>query len=124
MTEMSKNNRVLTLKRLCGTRWSERADATKALLSNYRTIEIVMEQLSSNDTQKPEVRLQAEGLLNTLSKLETGIMLIFWNKVLQRFQMASASLQSEDMCLNTAQSLLESFSICCEPKIFIFKYRE
>lgn len=108
--EMKKNNQVLTLKRLCGTRWSERADATKALLTNYGTVETVLEELSSSDNQKPEARLQAEGLLNSLNKLETGIMLIFWNKILQRFQMTSASLQAEDLCLNSAQSLLKSLS--------------
>ena len=37
-------------------------------------------------------------------------MLIFWNKVLSRFQKTSASLQAADMCLNTAQSQLQSLS--------------
>ena len=110
MDEMRKNGSVLTLKQLCGTRWPERADATKALCHNFDTVDTVLGQLAESESQKPEVRLQAEGLRSSLCKLETGIMLIFWNKVLSQFQRTSISLQASDMCLNSAQSQLESLS--------------
>ena len=41
-------------------------------------------------------------------------MIIFWNKVLQQFQKTSASLQAEDLCLNTAYCMLESLSLFIE----------
>ena len=110
MTELNKDGQALSPKQLCGTRWSERADATKALRSNYSAVGNVLERVAASDDQKAETRVQAEGLLNSLHKLETGIMLIFWNKVLARFQKTSASLQAADMCLNTAQSQLQSLS--------------
>ena len=110
LKELKKHGIVLTLKQLCGTRWSERADATKALRKNYPMVGTVLEQIAASDDQKAEVRLQAEGLHNTLHKLETGIMLIFWDNVLSRFQRTSASLQAADMCLNSAQSQLQSLS--------------
>ena len=99
---------ALTVKRLSGTRWSESADATRAVYSEYEAVDNSLEELSENQDQKPETRLRAEGLQTTLNKLETGIMLVFWNKILQQFQKTSASLQAADLCLNSAQSLLAS----------------
>ena len=110
LKELKKHGIVLTLKQLCGTRWSERADATKALRKNYPMVGTVLEQIAASDDQKAEVRLQAEGLHNTLHKLETGIMLVFWDNVLSRFQRTRASLQAADVCLNSAQSQLQSLS--------------
>ena len=43
-----------------------------------------------------------------MMKLETGIMIILWDEVLQHFQMTSVSLQSSDQDLNTACALYES----------------
>ena len=43
-----------------------------------------------------------------MTKLETGIMNIFWNQILQRFQLTSASLQSSGKDLNSACALYKS----------------
>jgi hypothetical protein len=96
------------VKRLSDTRWSARADATKALLHSFSAIKQVLDDISDNNDQKAECRQQARGLLSTMMKLETGIMIILWDQVLQRFQMTSASLQSSDQDLNTACALYES----------------
>lgn len=96
------------LKRLSDTRWSARADATKALLCGFTTIKQVLDDISNNMDQKVESRNQAYGLVSKMSKLETGIMTILWNRVLERLQASSASLQSPDQDLNTGYALYES----------------
>ena len=83
----------LTLKRLCGTRWSERADAVRAARLKYPEIKSVLAEIAANEELKAEVRLQAEGFHSAMNKLETGFMMIFWDKILQRFQATSGLLQ-------------------------------
>ncbi|GBP88981.1 52 kDa repressor of the inhibitor of the protein kinase [Eumeta japonica] len=96
------------LKRLSDTRWSARADATKAFLCGFMTIKQVLEGIFNNVDQKAECRNKAYGLVSTMNKLETGIMTITWNGILERLQATSASLQSSDQDLNTGYALYES----------------
>lgn len=58
--------------------------------------------------QKVECRNQAYGVISEMIKLETRIMTILWNGILERFQASSASLQSPDQDLNTGYALYES----------------
>lgn len=95
------------LKRLSDTRWSARADATKALLCGFTTIKQVLDDISNNKDQKVECRDQAYGLVSKMNKLETGIMTIAWNEILERLQ-ATNSLQSSDQDLNTGYALYKS----------------
>uniref|UniRef100_A0A0B7BVG9 DUF4371 domain-containing protein n=1 Tax=Arion vulgaris TaxID=1028688 RepID=A0A0B7BVG9_9EUPU len=101
-------SKLPTLKRLSDTRWSARADATKALLCGFTTIKQVLNDISNNLDQKVECRNQAYGLVLEMSKLETGIVSILWNGILERLQASSASLQSPDQDLNTGYALYES----------------
>ena len=105
---------ALTLKRLSGTRWAERADATQALYQSYSKVVKLLEKIAVDPAFKADARLQAAGFAKTMKKLETCFMIIFWNKVLQQFQKTSASLQAEDLCLNTAYCMLESLSLFVE----------
>ncbi|GBP58944.1 Zinc finger MYM-type protein 1 [Eumeta japonica] len=89
-------------------KWSARADATKALLCGFMTIKQVLEDIFNNVDQKAECRNKAYGLVSTMNKLETGIMTITWNGILERLQATSASLQSSDQDLNTGYALYES----------------
>lgn len=90
------------------TRWSARADATKALLCGFTTIKKILEDISDNVYQKAECRNQAYGLVLKMSKLETGIMTIAWNEILERLQATNASLQSANQDLNTGYALYKS----------------
>ena len=84
------------------------ADSTKALFSGYSTIMQVLDNIVQDNQQKAECRQQARGLISTMTKLETGIMIIFWNQILQRFQPSSASLQSSGQDLSSACAVYES----------------
>ena len=101
-------SRLPVPKRMSDTRWSARADATSALHKSYSVILNVLENIAEDTDVKAECRQQANGLLLTMKKLETGIMVVLWDQILQRFQMTSAALQSSDQDLNSACALYES----------------
>ena len=67
-----------------------------------------MDDISNNNDQKAECHQHTHGLLSTMMKLETGIMVVLLDQALQDFQMTSASLQSPEQDLNTACALYES----------------
>ena len=68
----------------------------------------MLDNIVQDNQQKAECRQQAHGSLSTMTKLETKIMIIVWNQILQRFQLTSASLQSSGQDLNSACALYES----------------
>ena len=46
-----------------------------------------------------------------MGRLETGVLTVLWNQVLQQFQLCSASLQSADQDLNTACAIYQSLIV-------------
>jgi len=97
-----------TLKSLSNTRWSCRADSTKALRENYSAIREALQRFAGDAEEKDDAKREAAALCRKLDKLETAIMASVWDTVLGRFKATSDSLQKRDMDLNTAQQLLES----------------
>uniref|UniRef100_A0A8C5PB73 Zinc finger MYM-type protein 1 n=1 Tax=Leptobrachium leishanense TaxID=445787 RepID=A0A8C5PB73_9ANUR len=95
-------------KSLSDTRWSCRADACQALVHGYESIRDIFLEVSANCEEKSECRNTAKGLLNQMSKLETGIFAEFWNTVLQRFNSSSKTLQTTQLNLNSAVGVLKS----------------
>ncbi|MBN3309056.1 ZMYM1 protein, partial [Amia calva] len=100
----------LTLKSLCGTRWSCRADSTKALHDNYNAIRDALAKIAKDCDEKADTRCEAAALVGKLNKLETVLMTILWNRVLSRFKATSVNLQKRDMDLATAVHLLRSLN--------------
>jgi hypothetical protein len=76
-----------------------------------------LKNIADDAEQKSECRLEARGLYSNFNKLETGILALFWNDVLQQFQKCSSTLQSADQDLNTSCALWESLTA------FIFTLR-
>ena len=109
LTEVLKHNdSSLTLKRVTTTRWSCRADATKALKHDYQQIKDILKQIADDTEEKGCVRCEAEGLLIQMNQLETGIYTTFWNDILQRTDATSKNLQHAKLHLNTAVASLTS----------------
>ena len=96
------------VKRLCTTRWYAQADATKALVSGYSTIRVALQKLRDDAVQKPECRLESECLANMMDNLETGIMTVIWDAILQRFNIVSKALQHPKLDLNSTISLFNN----------------
>ena len=99
---------LLTLKRVTTTRWSCRADATKALKHGYQHIKDVLARIVDDNQEKGCVRCEAEGLWKRISRLETGIYTVFWNDILQRTDATNKSSQHAKLDLNSAVVSLTS----------------
>ena len=98
----------LFLKRVTGTRWCERADATKALSYGYNSFQKALLVIAEDVKQKPETIHEAKCLLQGLSKKKTAVISIFWAVILERFDAVSKSLQKETIKLQTALNMLKS----------------
>ena len=108
-TELLNNSEAkLSLKRISTTRWSCRADATKALIKDYKPLQIALEKLSTDTQEKGETRAEAMGLLRRMNTLEIGIYACFWNNILQRANATSKKLQTVKLDLNSAVASLHS----------------
>lgn len=105
---LKKSDSSLTLKRVTTTRWSCRADATKALKHNYEQIKEVLKHIVDDIEEKKCVRCEVEGLLKQMNQLETGIYTTFWNDILQRTDATNKTLQHAKLDLNTAVASLTS----------------
>ncbi len=97
-----------TLKPLSNTRWSCRADSTKALRENYSAIREALGRLAADAEEKNGAKLEAAVLCLKLDKLEISIMSNLRDTVMSRFKATSDALQKRDTNLDTAQLLLES----------------
>ncbi|XP_051165718.1 uncharacterized protein LOC127284365 [Leptopilina boulardi] len=113
-----------TLKKLSDTRWSYRADATKALVHGYKPIQDALDEIYNDVEQKSIVRNEAFGLLQKMAKLETAIYTKFWHDMLERFNSTNEILQSSTMILCTAVNCLKSLKTFVESKRDAFETYE
>ncbi|XP_046619690.1 zinc finger MYM-type protein 1-like [Neodiprion virginianus] len=72
-----KSGQFYVLKKLRDTRWSCRAEATKAIVDGYSEIEEALTSISSDKEQKDIARTEAAHLLQKMSSLETALFAIF-----------------------------------------------
>lgn len=72
-----KSGQFYVLKKLSDTRWSCRAEATKAIVEGYSEIEEALTSISSDKEQKDIVRNEATHFLHKMSSLETALFATF-----------------------------------------------
>ena len=60
----------LVVKNLSGTRWSARADATRAVVSHYKEIRAALLEICTNQDQSLETKVEADGLANKMGQLK------------------------------------------------------
>eukprot|EP00731_Ephydatia_muelleri_P027507 Em0019g380a len=101
-------NTCTILKCLSDTRWSARAEATKALSEGYDNIRAALLHIVQDPEQRADTQQEANGLHISLSYLDTVFMAVFWNIILERFNRVSMALQSAEIELGTAFKLLQS----------------
>lgn len=97
-----------SLKSLSVTRWSARADASKALYTSYSEIVEVLQLIAGDVNEKPTTRSEAKALMIKLNQIEIAILTCFWHKVLERFKLTSKKLQAVDVDLDTVIGLYNS----------------
>ncbi|XP_046597644.1 zinc finger MYM-type protein 1-like [Neodiprion lecontei] len=112
-----KSGQFYVLKKLSDTRWSCRAEATKAIVDGYSEIEEAVTSISSDKEQKEITRNEAAHLLQKMSSLETALFAIFWNDILERFNATNKMLQDPQMILELAMRALESLKSFVESKM-------
>ena len=97
-----------TLKPLSNTRWTCRADSTKALRENYKAIREALGRFSTDPEAKGETRREAASLCAHLDKLDTAVLTHVWDNILSRFKITTEALQNTKITLDTAECLLQS----------------
>ena len=80
-------------KVLSETRWSCRADATKAIVRGYEKNKEALADISHDQEQKDVVKTEAARLLNKMGSLEIALYAEFWNDILERFNATNKLLQ-------------------------------
>lgn len=99
---------IKTPKSLSTTRWSCRYDASAAVLNSYSSLVNCLEKLKDDESKDGLTRTEARSILKNLQRPTTHFMLIFWTKILERFNKVSKSLQKVQNTLNTVRTLLSS----------------
>ncbi|KAJ8890362.1 hypothetical protein PR048_009870 [Dryococelus australis] len=69
---------------------------------------IALQFYQSDPCEKPLVRNEAWGILNSLHKLETALILEIWTYILERFQKVSESLHSVETLIEKVNRLYDS----------------
>ncbi|GFW40574.1 zinc finger MYM-type protein 1 [Trichonephila clavipes] len=97
-----------TVKCLNQTRWSCHYDAVEALKDNYDNIMNIFKTFSDNENEKIGFRKEAVNLCNKLRKLETAILIIFWEEILERFNSVNKKLQTPGLDICDGNKLIMS----------------
>ena len=103
-------------KRINTTRWSCRADATKALSLGYFKFIEALDQIADDAHELADVRCKARGLSERMCQLEMGIYTVFWNDILERVNATSKILQDPQLDLNSAVAAVKSLRTFIESK--------
>ena len=105
-THLGKRQPVV--KRSEGTRWSSKNEAVTAIAVSYTEVCAALDEIADDNSYKPDARNEARGLVTALEKLETGFMIVFWRRVLNRFVENSARLQTADQDISTVADIYAS----------------
>lgn len=97
-----------TIKCLSETRWYAREEACRCLSENWDSVIEALQFYQSDPSEKPLVRNESWGILNSLYRLETALMLEIWTDILERFQNVSVTLQSVETSIEKVNMLYDS----------------
>ncbi|CAH0730253.1 unnamed protein product, partial [Brenthis ino] len=61
-----------------------------------------------NDDEKVDFRKEARNLFNKLAKLETAILIVFWEEILERFNVVNKKVQSPGLDIGEGNKLIVS----------------
>ncbi|XP_065662984.1 uncharacterized protein LOC136085591 [Hydra vulgaris] len=105
---LKSNEKTHTLKNLGKTRWCSHYEAVKALKNNYEEILTVLKSIANDDQEKMDQREEAKTLFPKMTSLENGILVIFWEQILERINKVNKKLQTAGLDLLDASALLSS----------------
>ena len=105
-----KDQENSTVTSLSITRWSCRADATKALVRNFDGIYNALTILTEDIEQKSDTRHEAAALHKNILMLENVIMAVIWNKILNRYNVSNNYLQKVGVNIVATNNLLKTLN--------------
>ena len=95
-------------------------------MKGYTYIQQVFDDISDDENQHREAKLEVGSLSKTMNQLGTGILSELWCVLLERLHAVSCSLQDSHMDLNTAVRLYRSliiFVIALRDKFDLYESR-
>ena len=98
----------IVVKKLCPTRWSARADAISNLRVNLPKIVEIFENIANDENEKYDIVAAAIGYIKQLNRIETNILLAYWDTILERFEITSKKLQDIETDIITVENLYNS----------------
>jgi len=101
------NNKLKTLKSLSTTRWACRSEAIEAVDHNYDSLIQCLSEIYKT-TKLADVRLKANGLIHNLKSFNFIFALTVLKPILIQIRIVSAKLQSPDLDLLAAVSIVEA----------------
>lgn len=107
------NIKLKTIKSVSNTRWACRSEAVSAIKANYSALLIAIKQISDT-TKQPDVRAKALGLIHQMQTFNFIFALQMLNPILNTILKVSMALQSSNLDLLTAVSLVESLKLSLE----------
>ncbi|XP_013777554.1 uncharacterized protein LOC106462200 [Limulus polyphemus] len=96
------------MKKISDTRWSARSDAILSLKQGYHDIKNALLDIAVAENEKPVAKVEAKAPSKKFEKYENAVLTVLWNRLLQRMNAVSKSLQSKDGYLFMAVELLTS----------------
>lgn len=103
-----------TIKSLSETRWYAREEACRCLCENWESVIEALQFYQNDPYEKPLVKNEAWGILNSLHRLETALMLVIWTDILERFEKVSETLQSVETSIERVNRLYGSLVMYIE----------
>ncbi|XP_026464632.1 uncharacterized protein LOC113367218 [Ctenocephalides felis] len=104
-SEILVQHTSLRLKNLSQTRWSARHDACYALEKEWSGTIIALKFIAENKYENPTTRCQARVLLQKLQHLETAILVLVSNAILERFNAANKKFQDSKSNLSSVSQM-------------------
>jgi len=80
----------------------------------YGNIQLALDSLACDVDQSIDTWLEAQSLSKKMDKLETVILTLFWNDVLNRFNGVTKIVQKQDVNLGVVVSLIQSLKLFTE----------
>ncbi|CAH0718620.1 unnamed protein product, partial [Brenthis ino] len=68
----------------------------------------ILNSFGENDDEKVDFRKEARNLFNKLAKLETAILIVFWEEILERFNVVNKKVQSPGLDIGEGNKLIVS----------------
>ncbi|XP_050509357.1 zinc finger MYM-type protein 1-like [Diabrotica virgifera virgifera] len=111
---LTDNLKSPVVKSLSETRWSARADATKALYTGFSEIKDALFNICNDECQTAVVKHQALSIFVKMDTFEVALLAVIWQHILERVNLSNNYVQSPATDLGSVvkeyESLLNYFT--------------